>query len=371
MSWVIVAILPNVSFDRDIISDPIAIVSPDHALLAELRRAQPGLDQVLFGFKDEFGRRRRISVLLRNSDWCDGFSSEAISGFRDAVGLSSYLLGRAKVLTAPHNAKATWADFFEIYPWGVSPCGDYMRASTSALWGHELATKFNGQVAPALPSLRIQAWDIDRPLLSALIQAWRSFYVDGKEDHSGRALFRSMNMAFAAGRMPAGPEIGLYDVGRSIALWVSAFEILAHPGVGYVGRRQVVENIDKIVWCEERINKKKFLIKFSEGKKQTSLQANFPSYIMNKIYDARNAFLHGNQVDLATLELGRRKTLLHSLAGPLYRMAVAQQLGLNPAASTYYRGLHEGPTSDDERLMRGMFYEPALLRPITPAENED
>jgi len=52
-------------------------------------------------------------------------------------------------------------------------------------------------------------------------------------------------------------------------------------------------------------------------------------------------------------------------------MALAQQLGLNPTGSTYYRGLHEGPTSDDERLMRWMFYEPALLKPITPAENED
>ena len=67
---------------------------------------------------------------------------------------------------------------------------------------------------------------------------------------SDNALFRSLNMAFRAAEMPAWNDITVYDVGRSVALWVSAFEILAHPGPeGDTSMRQVYELIERAPWC--------------------------------------------------------------------------------------------------------------------------
>ena len=40
-------------------------------------------------------------------------------------------------------------------------------------------------------------------------------------------LFRSLNMANAAALLPAGADATMLDIGRSVALWSSAFEILA------------------------------------------------------------------------------------------------------------------------------------------------
>jgi len=35
--------------------------------------------------------------------------------------------------------------------------------------------------------------------------------------------------------LPGNVEVTIYDIGKAIALWVSAFEILAHPGTPNVG----------------------------------------------------------------------------------------------------------------------------------------
>jgi hypothetical protein len=43
-------------------------------------------------------------------------------------------------------------------------------------------------------------------------------------------------------------EVTIYDIGKAIALWVSAFEILAHPGTPNVGYRQVYQMLEKAKW---------------------------------------------------------------------------------------------------------------------------
>jgi hypothetical protein len=54
--------------------------------------------------------------------------------------------------------------------------------------------------------------------------------VDGEQFIEGRRLFRALEMARAASKMPGGSDATEYNVGRAVALWVSGFEILAHDG---------------------------------------------------------------------------------------------------------------------------------------------
>jgi hypothetical protein len=63
-------------------------------------------------------------------------------------------------------------------------------------------------------------------LLNELLKRWeRCFSTDSPAVEDER-LFRSLNMANAAAKLPAGADTNLYDVVGSAALWASAFEIL-------------------------------------------------------------------------------------------------------------------------------------------------
>jgi hypothetical protein len=79
-----------------------------------------------------------------------------------------------------------------------------------------------------LSPLDFDHMDVDTPLLNALLERWRVRYGTKRPQWSDRALFRSLNMAAAASKMPAGVDLTTFSIGRNIGLWVSAFEILTH-----------------------------------------------------------------------------------------------------------------------------------------------
>jgi hypothetical protein len=69
-------------------------------------------------------------------------------------------------------------------------------------------------------------------MFEALFRRWKRHYLARGRLWSDRALFRSLNMAANAAQLPGGIDTTLYDLGRMTGLWVSAFEILAHPHTG-------------------------------------------------------------------------------------------------------------------------------------------
>lgn len=85
-----------------------------------------------------------------------------------------------------------------------------MIGSTPAILGTHEVARFKGQSSPALFRTQLSCSDIDQPLLAALMTRWRRRY--------------------EASLLPAGTDTIFYDVGRIVSLWVSAFEILVHPG---------------------------------------------------------------------------------------------------------------------------------------------
>src|SRR5205814_1689779 len=94
---------------------------------------------------------------------------------------------------------------------------------------------------------RFSANMIDKPLLRELLSHWEQRFKTATPSHGNVALFRSLNMAVSAAMLPGNVEVTIYDVGKAVALWVSAFEILAHTG-NTVGYRQVYELLEKSVW---------------------------------------------------------------------------------------------------------------------------
>jgi hypothetical protein len=137
-----------------------------------------------------------------------------------------------------------------------------------------------------------------------------------------RALFRSLNMAVAASKMPAGADVTIFPLGRNIGLWVSAFEILTYTGEDKVGLWDVYAKLSAAPWRNKKTKRKQFKTHKSKTRR------NLGCWIYGEIYRVRNDFLHGNQVTPQSLVVKRSNRNLFGYAPLLYRIALTGFLNL-------------------------------------------
>jgi hypothetical protein len=202
---------------------------------------------------------------------------------------------------------------------------EHMIAWTPAIGGLHDVRKFSGQSSPEIFPMTLSKISIDQPLLQELIQRWRRRYTDRKPAWNDVALFRSLNMAHQASLLPAGSDTTLYDIGRSIVLWVSAFEILVHPGThGQADFGKVFDLIERVPWALRLSGFRRFIT----GTKECRSRRTRASWIYWHLYKARNDFVHGNPISRRSLVLKDSKRNLFEHAGPVYRLALTAFLGL-------------------------------------------
>ena len=136
---------------------------------------------------------------------------------------------------------------------------------------------------------------------------------------------RSLNMAHHACQLPANQDTRHFDYGRQVALWVSAFEILAHPQTEQVDKRFVCDLLDRAHWTQAQGSTKK-----THGERNPDGWRGIPSWLYLRLYDARNNYLHGNPVSPESLRLPGTDRVVADFAAPLYRIALTAFLGLRP-----------------------------------------
>ena len=152
-------------------------------------------------------------------------------------------------------------------------------------------------------------------------------YSAEKKDWSDISLFRSLNMAHHASQLPAGTDTTRLDIGRMVALWVSAFEILAHPAIGKSGTKSVFELLNSVQWEKKACRAKRYHAEVRNG--VTIKNSTFFSWLYGELYRARDQFLHGNPITRKTeIVPGLPRVSLLQYAAPLYRMALTAFLGL-------------------------------------------
>lgn len=328
--WVPISVLPNVFVQDAIEADYVALVSYGDKRLSKLCSRYDRLRVFLSKFTDAFGVQIRPSVILLREDAPDRFRTiDAIASFRDLVSVAA--LARSHSLDLVYGAKGRtgrvrYSNYFSLYPWMLDKNYDNIIAHTPALWALHHVEEFVGQSSPEVPEVTISTSDLDEPLLQELASRWCNRYAARQPTWSDQALFRSLNTANHAARLPAGIDTTFYDVGRQIALWVSAFEILAHPGTGQSGVLRVYELLENVCWLDKDIKQRRF--KTNNGRLKSPPRRNLACWIYSQIYDVRNAFLHGNPVSQRHLMLGSSGHHLFSLVLPLYRMALSGFLGL-------------------------------------------
>lgn len=251
MTWVPIYVLPNIPLDAAIGCN-LTVLAPAHdERVTALKRAHPNFRAFLRRFTDNFGEKFEPCVLLLHASAPGSFRHvSAIASFRDAVAIAAISHARAHQLSHPHGMRVLlFGEAFAIYPWMLDRDFEDIIGSTPALLCTHLVSSFKGQSSPSVFRTNLNPSAVDQPLLDALLICWRRRYEAAEPEWKDIALMRSLNMAYQASLLPAGTEATFYDVGRILSLWVSAFEILVHPGGnGIANRDKVFDLIEQAPW---------------------------------------------------------------------------------------------------------------------------
>jgi hypothetical protein len=323
-SWKPIFVLPNVDLIDAIECEIAAVVPATDQRVISLKTAHPKLKEFMGRFSDNFGGKFEPSLLLLREDAPEGFRDiEVLVSLRDLISISVVAYNRALRLLRRGGGQVLFGEAFAIYPWMVDNRYESLVTITHAMMAVHDVSKFGGQSSPDIFRSQLSELDLDRPLLAALMARWLSRYETPNPKSTDTALFRSLNMAYHASLLPAAIEATFYDVGRLIALWISAFEILGHPG----GRRDVT--LDGMFALLERTPWK--LPKMISPDHETGSQKikrPLASWLYHSLHQARNDFLHGNPVDRKRLLVAASERGLHEYAAPLYRLALTAFLPL-------------------------------------------
>lgn len=266
-------------------------------------------------------------MVVRDGAPKSAFSSEAWASFRDLIAISVVPYNRSKEILHRRGHRIAFSNVFWLYPWVISKDYKYLIANTPALLGLHVADEFRGQSSPEIPQMRLGNHDIDAPLLKELIARWHLRYATSRPTWPERALFRSLNMAYQASQTPAVTNTTIYDVGRSLALWVSAFEILAHPGMGRSNTDAVFRLLENVEWECRASRSRRFVVRSQAH--GAGPRGPISHWLYRQMYAIRNDFLHGNPVTKHRLTIRQSKRNLFEVAAPLYRLALTGFLPLH------------------------------------------
>lgn len=323
--WTPVFVLPNIPLEAAIGCEIAALAPANDPRVAALKRAHPSFKRFLNCFADNFGEKFEPSVLILNTAAPPIFRDvTALASFRDLFALSAITHGRTLELLHSHGHRVLFGEAFAIYPWMLDRHYKDVIGSTPAILGTHELSRFKGQSSPALFRTSLGERDIDQPLVAALMTRWRRRYEATEPCWEDVALMRSLNMAYQASLLPAGTDTTFYDVGRVVSLWVSAFEILVHPGAsGQANREKVFEIIERTPWAKEESSR---LVHDTVGK--TRVKRTLASWLYQILHECRNDFLHGNPVERSSLFLPTPQRTICEYAAPLYRIALTAFLPL-------------------------------------------
>jgi hypothetical protein len=337
-NWIPVAVLPNLYTRRTVEGEIVALVPPSDVRVTTFASEHPMLGAFLARFTDTFYVPLEPVVFIVRDDAIPKLNDTqgALLSFRDLVALSVVPHARSNGLVYGGTDRISYANSFWLHPWMVE--SDRLIASTPAFSGFHVVQDFHGQSSPELPLMQLS--ELDEPLFAALLTRWKRHYLRKRQRWQDRALFRSLNMAYQAAQLPAGKGPTLYDLGRTAALWVSAFEILAHPRVDSSGLKYVYALFDRVTYLDRKVRRKKYAAYMARAKKPWPRRT-LPCWLYGRLYRGRNAFLHGNPVGPKTLQPGDLKVSLFWLAPCLFRLALTGALDLS-----FKKELPKGATAE-------------------------
>jgi hypothetical protein len=322
--WAPMFSLPNVHVTFPVEVDGFALVAPDDFRITAIKKQQPRLGSFLKRFKNEFRMEVQPSTIIWRRDKPDTYRTiSAISGFRDLVSMSVIPLSWAKSHQFGRVQGPMYSDTFAVYPWMVDNKGEGLVTQTPSMTGYHLVKHMHGQTMPALPSHQLDKRDVDLLMMNELLKRWERCFATDNPTVEDERLFRSLNMANAAAKLPAGADTNLYDTLRSTALWASAFEIL-RPAKNHAYKK-IYEDLAKVTWNLSACKVQKYEVYGEKG------LHSLPIWLFGEITRLRNDTLHGNPLAKDRLIVPPGKQVISMYAALLYRMMLVAYLDLKLA----------------------------------------
>ncbi len=321
--WDLFFFLPNIDvpvptpFDGGIIQ----LCAGRDPILGQLHpsRANDTAAQMLRRFRTQFGERYMPACLI--------VQHRAPSPSREAQTLRSFrnLCAIATILRAYQGGQwqPTFSDHFDIYPLAPARSG-WVVTNDAIVRGLQQRRGFSGQPSPLIQTPSSFTCQPTQRLFARLRYAWRLCYLRKRRRGELLRLFRSIEIALHASGFPTDSLLSVHDAGLRLVLWVSAFEILLHPGGGRIRLAAVLAFLRNLKWNDRRLAHKRYPVRYTGVPPRISL----PEVIYYDLYMARNDFTHGNEVPVNRLWFRSNKGLaqLRELAPLLYWKALEQRL---------------------------------------------
>jgi hypothetical protein len=379
--WIQMFTLPNILIEEPVEIDGVAMVPAHDPRALELAKRHKQFEMYLNRFTSEFGQQVSPSIILVRAEKFEQYRpAEALAGFRDAVAMSTIPYAWAHVLRFENNHNIKYANWFSFYPWLVDSKYEGLVMQSMAQSGWHEVQAMKGQTSPGIPHMALPANMVDKALLPALLERWVALFGSANPSKKDTSLFRSLNMALSAAMLPGNVEVTIYDLGRSIALWVSAFEILTPNGTC----DEVYKLLESTKW---NLSDNTDAIYEPHKYKPSQPKRRLPVWLYGAMNHARNDFLHGNPIDPMRLIVAPGKRPLHLYSALLYRMALTAFLDLKPPPQVkkdgesdydaHWRNMHEFGwyqsnveaaiatvifTQDEYRAMRQGKVDQAMMR---------
>lgn len=335
--WHLLFVLPNLVLKEPIECGFVALVPNQDSRLDEARVGASG--KLLSSFENPFQKALQPTALITYQSAEERQPLDALLAFRNAVALAALIDEWTKAHRHPGNGGVLYSDWFDLHPFTPSNDNARIVISSPTTSGASFPDSFRGQCSAAIPyPFHLPLLLRDRTLLNPLLRQWHERFVQKKKERKTTVLFRSLAIAFEAAKFPSNPT--LYEIGTRVVLWVSAFEVLVHPGHGgQADLGKVLDLLSKAAWQEKRLKDRKFRIKLN---KKTTRTATLCEKLYKQLYDARNDFAHGNPVNIHNIVPFKNKNLphFHSIAPLIYRAALSAYLDLKAPPVSPQTGLH-------------------------------
>ncbi len=328
MTWTPIWALPNIKLDKPVESEFFALAPSDDERVRGLTRQYPEFRKFIGKFTDVHGRRIYPALILQHTDAPTEIKTiDAVASFRDLLVASTVTKAWSYNLFFNNNrGRPDISTYFWVYPWMIDRNFENAIAHTPTTISLHDASAINAQSSPELIPINVSREDFDEPLLQALLYRWSERYLNPNPTWKNIALFRSLNIANQACQYPSNTDATIFDYGRIISLWVSAFETLVHPGAnGKATLGKVYELLESVPWLDKQCGYRRFSTRLNRAK----ARRNIACWIYNQVYDCRNAFLHGNPLDVSNFILPRSGRPLINVAPSLYRLGLTSFLNLS------------------------------------------
>jgi len=318
--WVFVSIFPNLHLKEPIETKYALIVKEDDDRLKLLQNENESVASLTKSFIDT--RLKEINpafLLIHTRLKTNREHHNAIISYRNIVAICIILEGwLSMILSEDGNVFTTlYSDYYDLFPLG-GYSNKHFSIQTPSLSSTISNSITKYQQNYSLPDTRHFYFTKDDDLFLSLVKIWEDHFIRRKKNHLYDSLFRSLQMAFSASKMPTDNFSTFYDYGTKLGLWISSFEILFHPGGNAnVSYKQIVKELSHYQFYDKNLMTFKYKI-------DKTTKSNILGKVYKDLYDARNEFFHGNPVSTDNLFLfdNKKHPALTKVAPVLYFIAL-------------------------------------------------